>query len=285
MLNRLIRSNVEFLCYPNENSKKVPNITNAPTPMHSHKFTEIVLPIKGNVNICLTNVCLRLSHRKLYLILPETLHCEQYYEKAKPYSVLWTVITPQSVNFFVHEYDSEIGYYVSDRMTSYPLQSQRLWAVSKNENIKNNIVLYASFVSELIHACLDALKNMDKTSSCDVNYNRQIVRQIKSYIDLHFAEQINIDEIAQMVRRSPNYVNSIFRRHIGKPIKHYLIWARLNNARKLLANTDFQIKRISMLSGFLDPLYFSRLFKKYFDVSPKNWRELQKTRKKGRNVN
>ncbi len=276
MLKRLMRGQVKFLALDNRNSDILRKPVNTPTPMHNHKFVETVVSIEGKACLHLPDRQLSLVPDRLYVILPETAHCERYWKRYQSYAVLWSVITPKGVNFFVHRYTPKMGYYVEDRITSYLLDSEELWNITRSADIRKDVVARALFLSNLMKACLSAIRFMDKTTLYNNDYHEDIVQQIKSYIDLHFTEQIHISELAGMVRRSPNYVNAIFKRHTGRAIKQYLIWTRLNYAHKLLMNTHFQIKKISMLSGFNDPLYFSRLFTKYFGISPKNRRKTKK---------
>ena len=56
------------------------------------------------------------------------------------------------------------------------------------------------------------------------------------------------------------------------PIKH-LQKLRLMQSAKLLAETRMQIQEVADITGFLDALYFSRLFKREFGISPKYYRE------------
>jgi len=75
-----------------------------------------------------------------------------------------------------------------------------------------------------------------------------------------------------MVHCTPNYLNGIFRKITGEPIHRFILKRRLESARKQLSEPNSSIKEIAYKLGFQDPLYFSRLFKKYFGVSPSQWR-------------
>ncbi len=271
-LKRLTAGKIRFVAPADKNPKIKRTPTNTPTPLHCHKFMEIVLPLAGKVELHLISEHLTLSNNKLYVILPDTVHCERYRKKSISYAVLWIVISPNGVNFFVHQYSPEKGYYTSQRITTYPLDMKKLWQSSRAQDLSENLLVRATFISKLTDACIDALNDMDKSTGQSEDYYTNLVRQVQSYIDIHFAEPIQLTELSQLVRRSPNYLNAIFKRHTGKSLKNYLILTRLEHSKKLLRTTDFQIKTIARMCGFDDPLYFSRLFTKYFDISPKYWR-------------
>ena len=58
----------------------------------------------------------------------------------------------------------------------------------------------------------------------------------------------------------------------GKNFIEYLTEIRLKNARELLQNSQLSIKEICVQSGYGDPNYFSRIFKKYEGVTPSEFR-------------
>ncbi len=55
-------------------------------------------------------------------------------------------------------------------------------------------------------------------------------------------------------------------------LQDYLTRARLDKAKDLLSNIDLKIKRIAYETGFKDPNYFCRTFKKKMGLNPTNWR-------------
>ena len=65
----------------------------------------------------------------------------------------------------------------------------------------------------------------------------------------------------------------IFRQHTGTSPVNYLIKCRLRNAAWLLLHSSDQISAIAEKSGTPDEFYFSRLFKKYYNLPPKSYRK------------
>ncbi len=80
-----------------------------------------------------------------------------------------------------------------------------------------------------------------------------------------------IDEYLKGLTFSENYVKKIFKNQTGCTPKEYLIRQRLQKAKVILSGADrlkYTVKEVSVLCGYSDPLYFSRLFKKRFSISP-----------------
>ena len=92
----------------------------------------------------------------------------------------------------------------------------------------------------------------------DVLYNKA-----KNFIERHYKSNISIDDIANIVRLTPNYFSILFKQDTGINVSEYLIKIRLKKAKELLDNTKLIIKEISEKVGYTDPYYFSRTFKKF----------------------
>lgn len=76
-----------------------------------------------------------------------------------------------------------------------------------------------------------------------------------------------IPELARLCGVSSEYFRSVFRRTYGKPPVKYIADLRLERARELILSGMYSISDAAYLSGFSDPSYFSREFKKHFGVT------------------
>jgi AraC-like DNA-binding protein len=81
-------------------------------------------------------------------------------------------------------------------------------------------------------------------------------------------------EIAAQVHLAPNYFHRRFRALFGTTPFEYMLAARLDAARHLLASTDLSVKEVADRAGYENPLYFSRVFAGALGVSPTAFRAL-----------
>ena len=79
--------------------------------------------------------------------------------------------------------------------------------------------------------------------------------------------------VSREVDISPYYFSKLFKQETGGNFIEYLTEVRLRNARELLKDSGLSIKEICAESGYSDPNYFSRIFKKYEGVTPSEFRE------------
>lgn len=101
-------------------------------------------------------------------------------------------------------------------------------------------------------------------------YNRNYaVKRIINYLNENFEDKISLDQIAHNMYLSPVYISKIFKEETGDSPINYLIKIRLEKAREILMRGEGgSIKNIANSVGYEDVYHFSKLFKKYYGISP-----------------
>ena len=105
----------------------------------------------------------------------------------------------------------------------------------------------------------------------------QIVETARAFIEMHYSQDITLEDVARAVFLSPNYFSSLFKRVAGASFKSSLVDRRLQAARELLADTTLPIKEVVTRAGFKDYNYFNRTFRAQEGVPPAAYR----TRRQG----
>ena len=103
--------------------------------------------------------------------------------------------------------------------------------------------------------------------------NVQLVENIKIMVENSFGEKLNISEIARNLGYSRSYMTEVFHRETGLSISQYITESRLQRAELMMRDPSHSVQQIAYLCGYSDPLFFSRMFKKRFGVSPRSFRE------------
>ena len=103
--------------------------------------------------------------------------------------------------------------------------------------------------------------------------NHEIIKKAIHYISQHFSESLTLEEVAVHVHLNPAYFSSMFKQSTGSSFKEYLNMIRIEESKRLLANTDYTIIDIAIAAGFEDQSYFSKVFKKYTGLTPKQYRQ------------
>jgi YesN/AraC family two-component response regulator len=111
-------------------------------------------------------------------------------------------------------------------------------------------------------------------SSYKRSKNIDIVEKAKKYIENNYMKEISLDELSQYVSMSTYYFSRIFSKIEGMSFRDYLIKIRMEKAKNLLREGNKSIKQVALEVGYIDQNYFSKAFKKYTNVSPKEYIKL-----------
>ena len=131
------------------------------------------------------------------------------------------------------------------------------------ENITDFTVLIENFLDEWI------VTNESYSSM----RNKELIERIKLYISSNISRQtVSLNSVADAMHISPNYLSRIFKEETGMYFIDYLIEARLEMSKDLLLCSDMRIESIAETAGYSSLMYYSRIFKSRYGVTPKQYR-------------
>ena len=107
-----------------------------------------------------------------------------------------------------------------------------------------------------------------------IKQQRDILRQAIDFIDKNFSDaSISLDRVAKEVNISPNYLSAIFSQEVGQTLIDYLTLKRIDEAKRMLRQTDKLLFEIASEVGYKDSRYFSFVFKKIAGCTPSDYRK------------
>ena len=98
------------------------------------------------------------------------------------------------------------------------------------------------------------------------------VYSVTSYIHRHYASELSLESLSREFFISPYYLSHQFRRVTGFSLINYIQITRVRNAQQLLLYTDMKIADITTQCGFSSFSQFNRVFNKFCQVSPSQFR-------------
>lgn len=152
-------------------------------------------------------------------------------------------------------------------------------------NITRNVSQYLGINFEkIIHKyCLnlnesiDLIENERQSEKYKINSKliscRSEIKKVVQYINDNLDHKISLDTLAKIVNLNESYLSRIFKEEVEMTISDYIKLKRLEKAKELLKQKDIRVKDAAISVGIQDQLYFSRLFTKYFNISPSEYRE------------
>ncbi|MZQ99404.1 MAG: helix-turn-helix domain-containing protein [Acidaminobacter sp.] len=125
-------------------------------------------------------------------------------------------------------------------------------------------------ISASIHKLLAILSESGsyQTKSIDL-----AITSAEAYIRQNFNKQISVSEVAASVGLSVYYFTRQFQKHFGVSPYEYLTTQRMVNAKRLLLNSEMNIKWISAACGYNSPSIFIAAFKVRVGMTPTQFRE------------
>ena len=146
-----------------------------------------------------------------------------------------------------------------------------IYELSKNKSDKNRILCICK-ITELLVQLGNALSGNTLSSGASNNENPMVSNAIK-YINEHFTEDFNCEEIAEKLFISKYRLEHIFKESLGISLWDYVIIKRLMLVNELMQK-NYPVKEASYISGFHNYSNFYRLYKKHFHISPSEHKKM-----------
>ncbi|PYI55730.1 response regulator [Paenibacillus flagellatus] len=121
--------------------------------------------------------------------------------------------------------------------------------------------MFQSFA--LLQQCMENETRNDRESA---------VRRIQSFVQQHLVEDVSLQAIADHMYMHPVHVSRIYKLETGENISDYVLRLKMELAASLLADPSLKNYEVSLKLGYQNPNYFIKVFKKYYSVTPQEYR-------------
>ena len=109
-----------------------------------------------------------------------------------------------------------------------------------------------------------------KEPSDIINSIKRIVQEQLSFVTL--------ESVAKEVHMNPFYISKLFKQKTGENFTDYVTKCRMEKAAELLSDCLYKTYEISEMAGYSNPKNFARAFKKYYGVTPSEYRCIHLTK-------
>ncbi len=251
--------------------------------MHFHFKPEIFFQIKGWTKFTFPGENLTLKPGEVCILPAGTPHHEEifsdggsfrnlvvgFYSNAISLHLAFEV-SPGKPEIEVIEFYDAPNLDLFLNLTNSLVDSERSRAQSKSKLIKGlSISLFA------------LLKSLVETGSEEINKDIGKVFQTKWIIREQISNtKLNVKSLAERLQCSPDYLSHLFHSQTGEKLIHYIQRMRIEGAALALETTPLYVSEIAWSSGFSDAAYFARVFKKFMNVSPQDYRQQQEAKRR-----
>lgn len=254
---------------------------------HAHKdFTELTIILSGNGRYIVEGNTYDVEAGDILICSPGVHHQNQIVNPDEPTVEFFTgFIGYQFRNMPPNCIELKDGGYLLRLSTDAKMEVMKKCYEMLAENDACQVGKYFMLKARLIEILMLMMReiveepeNRQKGYNFE-SYNRSyVVKQIVTYLNEHYSQKISLDQIAHNMYLSPVYISKIFKEETGESPINYLIKIRLKKAKDTLENSrNGSIKSIANSVGYDDVYHFSKLFKKYYGMSPQNYRKQRGT--------
>ena len=99
------------------------------------------------------------------------------------------------------------------------------------------------------------------------------VEEIRDYVQQHYMEDLSVACLARKYHLNATYLSSVFKERNNIALSSYIEGIRMEKAKKILREDWGNITEAAMAVGYSDANYFTKVFKKYTGMTPRQWRK------------
>lgn len=229
----------------------------------------LIYSVAGRGVISVGGVKYDVKPDSFFLIPPDRSH--SYYSNASdPWSIYWIHFAGVKASQFnkialkVVGIDQSITSRRSDRIALF------------DEICRNLSGGFSISTIEYVNMCLSYLlasfMHIDKFRTVNEAVERDPVRDSINFMKENLRSKLKLEDLAAVVGLSPSHFSRLFNGSTGHSPIVYFSQLKIQHACRLLDSSDWSITEIASEMGFEDQFYFSRLFKKIMNISPRKYR-------------
>ncbi|MGL4522579.1 MAG: AraC family transcriptional regulator [Bacilli bacterium] len=241
--------------------------------LHHHDFLEISIMLEGEAEYTIQDTVCQVKAGSILLFNPGVSHA-----------------VSQRENTFSHQLHIGISNIALDGMTRNHLPVtntclqlgeyhseflEKAWRLTRecNEEKPEYQLMCKAIIIEMLVIILRSLpREIENTVALELSKTakrkQNIVNHALYFLENNHTKEITLEQLAEMLYVSPTHLSKIFKEATGVSPINYLIQVRLKHARELLDNNQLSIRDVAQAVGYQDAYHFSKLFKKYYGVSP-----------------
>ncbi|TVY07553.1 response regulator transcription factor [Paenibacillus cremeus] len=195
-------------------------------------------------------------------------HCYVAVADAKEYNL------PQKKDMYVGRFllsDGTSLYLLSSKQKLEPFFNQwRLSAAARGVTLGISVQRpgFEDFDNMLSEAVSSAQMEIDYSAN-------PIVAEIQVYLSKNFENELSLSEISERFYLSETYLCELFKKQTGITLTGFLIAIRMKRAARLLLENEAPVQQVADMVGYSDYGYFGRLFKRFFGLTPSQYRKNQ----------
>lgn len=240
---------------------------NVDYPPHLHNALELVLLSRGSATALCDGGQMHLEPGDLFVAFPGQVHGYENSQNVKAF-VLIAPMVP-----YLEPFRAQLEH----RLPRYPVLKRRQWEGSSLDTLLQMALfdkdhpdgkVIQGYIMTLIGKLLP-LFDLEERKPGDADG----LRELLSFVNDHFREPLSRREIARAVGYSESYISHLFADDLHTTLTGYITALRLDEAKRLLRDTDQTVSQIALSLGFGSIRSFNRVFLRQQGCTPTAYRK------------
>ena len=242
---------------------------------HSHRFCEIIFVVDGKGYSTVNEECMDFQKGDILIYNPNVEHCEVS-SLEEPAEIMFFALDkfeitglprnhllPQEYNILYHSEKNYDAIHELFRKMITEFEGKSDFYVEIAQSISRTILMYIFRIVNYAE------------KGFDIHKSNAALDKVLNFINDNYKSSISLEDVAEACYVNKYYLSHVFSKYMGMSVGKYLMNLKIEEAKQLLKTTTLSVNAISELSGFNDPNYFSRTFKKETGLSPLQYRKAQ----------
>ncbi len=255
-------------------------------PLHWHSTVEIIMPLKNDFSVTINKNEYHLEENDILIVPPGELH--ELTPPASGYRLVLLFDLSGLTKFkgFTRLFSrpSLAGPITPETMPDIHAKERDLLIQIAEEYADGGDLAEPSILAMLIQFFVLLARNSEDTVPASLpamqpNKQREYIEKFNivfDYIEQHYMEDITLEEVAAQIGFSKFHFSRLFRQFTDTAFYDYLCARRIKAAETLLLDPNLPITEIALQSGFASISTFNRVFKKFKECTPTEFKEFYK---------
>ncbi len=249
--------------------------------MHWHHAMEIIIPVENYYGVTINQQAFHINPEEILFIPPRELHSIHAPEQGARFVYLFDISFLSKLNGYagIMSMLTHPLYITKENYPALYREILQIFEAMKNEYFLNHeysdFLVYSHFLKLCAILGQHHIQQLALPDSSQTGKKREYVAKFLSiieYIDMHYAENLSLEMIADASGFSKYHFSRLFKQYTGFTFCDYLNYRRIKQAEELLTQQDYPITEVAIRSGFTSISTFNRLFKQLKGCSPSEYR-------------
>ncbi|MDP4133819.1 MAG: AraC family transcriptional regulator, partial [Bacillota bacterium] len=240
---------------------------------HSHEFLEIVFVVEGEGTLMIEDAQQKIQFGDIIIYNAGIMHAEQSSEDS-PMEMFFVAfdkielpnlpknhLLPPDFDSIYQTGDMYNDFKVCFELVTKETANKEVYYIEISQNASRALLMYL-------------LRLINKANNTpELVRHGEVLDKALKFMDENFINNISLEDISAHCFVNKYYLSHLFTQYKGITIGQYIYDKKIEEAKRLLRDTELSVAQISEKSGFNDISYFSRAFKKSVNMTPVQYRK------------